>query len=144
MNILFVCKHNVFRSKIAEAYFKKINKNKEINVKGAGIIKADTFNEIQKKIVRLQREIAKELGINVQDDSKTLSISLLKEQDIIVIVADDVPAEIFRDPFYLKPNLKVVVWQIPDVKKEKNDKEFIREDIRVIIKKVGKLVEELK
>ena len=43
-NILFVCKHNVFRSKIAEAYFKKVNQNREINAKSAGIIKADIIN----------------------------------------------------------------------------------------------------
>ncbi len=143
-NILFVCKHNVFRSKVAEAYFRKINKNKELKASGAGIIKADVLNETQKKIVGLQREIAKEFGINIQKDSKQLNISLLKKQDMIIIVADDVPEKIFSDPFYLKPNLKIVVWQIPDMKGEKSDKELIKEDIKVIMKKVDKLMEELK
>ena len=37
MKILFICRHNRFRSKIAEAYFNKINKNKNLIAKGAGI-----------------------------------------------------------------------------------------------------------
>ena len=40
-SILFVCKYNRFRSRVAEAYFKKINKNKNISVKSAGIIKGN-------------------------------------------------------------------------------------------------------
>ncbi len=31
MNIIFVCKYNRFRSRVAEAYFKKINKDKNIH-----------------------------------------------------------------------------------------------------------------
>jgi len=143
-NILFVCKHNVFRSKIAEAYFKKVNRNEEINVKSAGIIKADTLRDVQKKIINFQRKTAKELGIDVLDSSNQLSISLLKGQDIIIIVADDVPKEIFSDPFYLKPNLRVIVWEIPDVKGDKDDGQLIREDIKTIMKKVDEFSEELK
>ena len=41
MNILFVCRYNRFRSRTAEAYFKKINKNKKIKVKSAGIFKGN-------------------------------------------------------------------------------------------------------
>jgi protein-tyrosine-phosphatase len=33
MNILFACKHNRLRSKVAEALFRKYNKNKKIKVK---------------------------------------------------------------------------------------------------------------
>ena len=37
MNIIFVCKWNRFRSKIAEAFFKKYNKNKDITCFSRGI-----------------------------------------------------------------------------------------------------------
>ncbi len=37
INILFVCRYNRFRSRVAEAYFKKINKN--FKVKSAGLFK---------------------------------------------------------------------------------------------------------
>jgi len=144
-NILFVCKHNVFRSKVAEAYFNKINKNKDVNINSAGIIEADFLTEPEKKIVKIQRDIAKRFEINIKDGSKSLSISLLKEQDMIIIVANDISKEVFDNKYYLKPNLKLIVWEICDVKKRmKNMKSFIEKDIMEIMKKVDKLVKELK
>jgi len=143
-NILFICKHNLFRSKVAEAYFKKVNQNKGLKASSAGIIKANALSKIEKKIIKLQRKTAKDFGISFNKSSKLLNISLLKKQEMIIIVADDVPGVIFNNKFYLKPNLKVVVWQIPDVKGKKNDKELIIKDIKVIMGKVDKLMEELK
>jgi len=144
MNILFICKHNVFRSKVAEAYFKKVNQNKGINVESAGIIKADVVSEVEKKLINFQKKTAKEFGINIKNDSMPLSVSLLKKQDIIFIVADDISKKIFNSKFYLKPKLKIIVWDIPDVKGNKNDKFLIKESIKTIMKKVDKLMEELK
>ncbi len=144
MNILFICKHNVFRSKVAEAYFKKINKNKEVKAESAGLIKADIFSEIEKKLIILQRKTAKEFGIDIEDGSKSLSIKLLKKQDIIIIVADDVPEYVFNNKFYLKPNLKIIVWKIPDVKGEESDEALIKEDILKIMKNIDKFVGDLK
>ena len=141
--ILFICKHNVFRSKVAEAYFKKINKDKNIEVSSVGIIEADTLTEIEKSIVKQQREIAKRLGIDIIDSSRALKISLLSKQDMIVIVADDVQ-DIFTNKFYLKPNLKVITWKIPDILKGTKDAdEFILSDIKEIMKKVDELSKQL-
>tara|TARA_Y100000310_G_scaffold77162_1_gene73728 strand:+ start:12731 stop:13177 length:447 start_codon:yes stop_codon:yes gene_type:complete len=142
-NILFICKHNVFRSKVAEAYFKKINKNKKINADGAGLIKANFLNKTEKKITNLQRKIAKEFGINIKEGSKSLNTTLLKKQDIIIIVANDVPKEIFNNKFYLKPNLKLIAWKIKDVKKGKDNKTIIEKTIPKIMKKVERLVKKL-
>jgi len=144
MNLLFVCKHNVFRSKIAEAYFNKINRNKNITASSAGIIKADILSKDEKELIKFQRKTAKEFEISVENGSQSLSISLLKEQDMIVIVADDVPLEIFNSKFYMKGNLKVVVWKIMDAKGEKNDKLIIKKSIKEIIKKVDNLARKLK
>jgi len=143
-NILFVCKHNVFRSKVAEAYFKKVNKNKGLKANSVGIIKQDVVSEIEKKLIKFQRKTAKEFGIGIKRKSKSLSVSLLKKQDIIVIVADDVPPIIFNNKFYLKSKLKIIVWKIPDVKGKKSDEFLIRKDIKVIMEKVDNLVETLK
>tara|TARA_B100000315_G_scaffold220350_1_gene222974 strand:+ start:1436 stop:1945 length:510 start_codon:yes stop_codon:yes gene_type:complete len=142
-NILFICKHNVFRSKVAEAYFKKINKNKQINADGAGLIKTDFLSETEKKLVKFQRKIAKQYGIIIKQSSKPLSIKLLKKQDIIIIVANDVPKEIFNNKFYLKPNLKLITWEIKDVEKGKNNKEIIKTTIPKIMKKVERLIKKL-
>jgi protein-tyrosine-phosphatase len=137
--ILFVCKHNVFRSKIAEAYFKKINRNKNFIIDSAGIIKSDMLTKTEKEIVALQRKIARDFGLNVKGISKPLRTSILSKQDLIVIVADDVQKDIFNNSFYLKPDLKIIRIKIPDIKKEDNPEEFLKEKIGLIIKKMDKL-----
>ncbi|MCR4323487.1 MAG: hypothetical protein NUV37_00765 [Nanoarchaeota archaeon] len=142
INVLFICKHNVFRSKVAEAYFKKINKNKNIKAESAGIIKSDSLTKPEKILVKKQRETAKSFGIMVRGSSRNLKTSLLSKQDIIIITADDVP-NIFKGKFYLKPNLKVIKWQIPDVKGTKGDDKGILNSIQQIIQKVGRFVKEM-
>lgn len=142
LNILFVCKHNIFRSKIAEAYFKKVNKNKKIKVASAGIIKSDTINQIQKKLIKLQRKTAKEFGIELKEGSKQISSSLLKEQDLVIVVANNISEKMFSD-LYTKSTLKIIRWKIPDVKGDKNDAFLIKDSIKKIIKKVNLLVKKL-
>ena len=44
----------------------------------------------------------------------------------------------------MKPNLKVVVWKIPDVKGKGSDEAVIKKDILKIMKKIDKLVEGLR
>jgi len=111
MNILFVCKHNLFRSKVAEAYFKKINKNKSIIATSAGIIKGDFLNKNQKKSLDLQKIISKKFGLEIRYKFTGLSMSLLKKQDVIIIAAGDVPKILFDNKAYVK---NVVQWKIKD------------------------------
>ena len=128
MNILFICKYNKFRSRIAEAYFKKINKNKNFKVKSAGLIQ-------DRPISKFQQKVAKELGINISGKPKGLSTKLLMWQNMIIIVADDVPKTIFNNEAYRK---KTIVWKLPDVLKD-NKKQTIKL-IKLIMKKVDKLI----
>ena len=55
MNILFVCKHNVFRSRVAEAYFKAINQNKNLKASSAGPIKGGDCSKNQKKALKEEK-----------------------------------------------------------------------------------------
>ena len=104
-NILFVCKYNRFRSKVAEAYFNKINKNRNITAKSLGIIKGNPISK-DAKIA------AKKYGLNIGGEPKTLSSKLLSKTNRIIIVADDVPKEIFKyKDRYLQ---KILVWKIKD------------------------------
>ncbi len=109
MNILFVCRFNRFRSKVAEAMFNKINKNKRFKARSAGIIKG---NPISKEI----KETARKFGILIQGTPIGLSSELLKWQDMTVIVADDVPKQVFRDN--KKYGKKIIIWKIPDADEE--------------------------
>ncbi|MFA5838368.1 MAG: hypothetical protein WC849_00275 [Candidatus Paceibacterota bacterium] len=132
INLLFICKYNRFRSKIAEGYFKKINKNKKIKVKSAGLIKGTSLSPEKIKI-------AKELGVSMKGKPNGLSIELLIQQNIIVIVADDVPKKIFNN-FGL--NRQIIQWNIKDVKK--NNPKEITDIIKKIKLKIDILVEKLK
>ena len=132
-NILFVCKYNRFRSKYAESYFNKLNKNKNIKVKSAGIIRGGY------PLDKNQVLVAKERRIKLRGKPKGINTNLLKWQDIILITADDVPSEIFREnKMYGK---KLIVWKIPDVIKD--SKEEIRGIMNKIENKVQNLIEVL-
>ncbi len=105
MNILFVCKYNRFRSRVAEAYFKKINK--KVKVKSAGIIKGSPLNA---------NEVggAKSEGLNISGKPQGISTKLLQWQDVIVIVADDVPSILFK--INRKYGKKLFVLKIKDIR----------------------------
>jgi protein-tyrosine-phosphatase len=128
MKILFVCKHNRFRSKVAEAYFNKINKNKNIKVETAGIFKG---NPISKTVL----DVGKKLGIRIKKGTRGLKEEYLNKYDLIIIVANDVPKSIMNG----KRN--VVVWKIPDTSQD--NRKMIEIIMKKIFKKVDKLVESL-
>jgi protein-tyrosine-phosphatase len=130
MNILFICKYNRFRSKVAEAYFNKINLNLKIRAKSAGII-LDKSPENKVEI-----NAAKSTGININQEFQGISTGLLEWADRIIIVADDVPQRIFKtNKGYDK---KILLWKITDNHGSK--KENLERIINLIIKKVEKLV----
>jgi len=104
-NILFVCKYNRFRSKTAEAFFKKFNKNKNYTASSAGLIPGDY--PLDKEEVK----IAREFGIKIKGKPKPITTDLLKKMDTMIIVADNVPAKIFRNKYYGR---KEYVWKIHD------------------------------
>ena len=128
MNILFVCKYNRFRSKIAEDYFNDINKNSSLEAKSAGIFEGSRISEFQKKI-------AKKLGIKIKGKPKGISTNLLKWQDVIVIVANDVPKELFKDN--KKYGQGLLIWDIPDAKEDNEN------GVKRIIESIKKKVEQL-
>lgn len=126
-NILFVCKNNRFRSRVARAYFNKINKNKEIKAESAGLIGGTGLN-------RFQVAVTRKFGINIKGRPRGLTDSLLLKQDLIIIVADDVPKLIFKK-YIQKFNKKVIVWKIRDTDEKKK--------AEGVIKRIMKRVEQL-
>jgi protein-tyrosine-phosphatase len=129
MNILFVCKYNRFRSRIAEAYFKKINKNPRLKAFSAGIIKGSY--PLDKEEVKT----AKKLGINIQGKPKSLEVGKLKKTDLIILVADNVP----KSNFYTTFKNRIIHWKIKDVEYW-DGKDLIHSKIKQIMKKVEKLL----
>jgi protein-tyrosine-phosphatase len=127
MKILFVCRHNRFRSKVAEAYFKKTNKNKRIKLVSAGIFKG---RPVDKRII----SIGKKLGINISKITNGLKEKSMKTIDLIVIVADDVPASLFRDKVK-----KIIVWKIKDTALGGINEKKIEITMKQIMEKVNEL-----
>ena len=134
--ILFVCKHNMFRSKTADAYFNKINKDKNIVATSAGFIRG--YFPLNRREVA----VAKEFGVNLSGKPRGLSTDLLREQNLIVIVADDVP-NIFNNKDYINPKTtKIIVWKIPDNPGATSIVK-IRKIVKAIMKRVVELNKEL-
>lgn len=130
MKILFICKYNRFRSQIAENYFRKINKNKNIKSYSAGII-------IGNPVADSVKAIAKKFGFSVNGKPKGIQEKLLKEIDLFVIVANNVPASLFKNI-----TKKVVVWKTPDTSQD--NYKAIEQISKGIMKRVDVLVKSLK
>lgn len=134
LRILFVCRYNRFRSRVALAYFNKINKNKNIKAKSAGLIKG-----MKTRGRGIEIAISKSIGLNIKGKTQGLTSELMKWQNVTVIVANDVPPQVFdRNKEYGK---KVIVWKIKDISREKGRME--EDVINDIIKKVDEFNKKL-
>lgn len=134
-NILFICKYNAFRSRVAEEHFKKINKNPKINVISRGLIIGGNSD-------KEQRDISKKLlGINIaKRNPMPLKLDELIKSDLIVIVANDIPKIIFNYQLIPIKN-KVIIWKIKD--EQKRNTKNINQIILNIQKKVDDLNKKL-
>ena len=128
MRILFICKYNAFRSKVAEAYFRKLNK--KVKVSSAGFIDGGGADRTQKAVAK------KLLGVEISKKRTSLSLDLLKKQDLVVVVAKDVPKIMFD---YHKGfgKTKFVYWGIKD------EQLMNRKNVEKIVRKIRKRVENL-
>ena len=133
LNILFVCRYNRFRSRIAKAYFDKINKNKNWRAKSAGLIKGLSVGGRGKKIAKTKYKL------DIKGTTQGLSSPIMVWQNLTVIVADDVPPQVFNKN--KKYGKKVIVWRIKDANKEKG--RSYEQVIEEVIKKVDSLVKQL-
>ena len=130
MKILFICKYNAFRSRVAESYFKKLNKNKNIVATSAGFIDGGEADKTQKAVAK------KILGVEIKGKIKYLSLKLLREQDLVVVVAKDVPKIMFNhSEGYGKT--KFVYWGVKDEQLQN------KKNVEKIVKKIGRKVEKL-
>jgi len=130
MNILFICKHNRFRSKVAETIFLALNKNPNIKARSRGMIK-----DIDVAISVLN--LMEEQGIVIKDKkSRKISKKDINWSDLIVIVADNVKNSEIRT------KKKILRWEISDVSQD--DYKGILTRIKQIEKKVKGLINKFK
>lgn len=132
MNILFVSKYNNIRSKLAEAYFNKHNKLKQLHAQSAGLFRGHpTPAEIM--------EVARGHRLSLKTSQAAMSTYVLEKHDLVVLVADDVPTSIFRkDNPYINA---FVLWKIatPD----RRDSVSIEHCMKDIERRIKVLLNEL-
>lgn len=131
MKILFICKYNAFRSRIAEEYFKKVNKNKKIQTISRGFIMDGKADSEQ---VKLAKNI---LGINISKRNPLpIRLQDLLGANLIIVVANDIPQIMFNyKPLSLKN--KIIFWKVKD--EQMRNKKNIKKIIFTIKRKVDKL-----
>lgn len=133
--IIFICKYNAFRSRVAEKYFEKINKNRNYSVASLGFIMDEGPDRAQ---IAGAKKIA---GIDIsRQKSKPVKMDDLRKADKIIVVAYDIPEIMFNNGLY---NLrkKLEIWKIPD--EQKGNSKNIENIIKNIMRRVKNLVEEL-
>src|SRR3989344_2958767 len=132
MNILFIDMHNKFRSKIAEAVFKKLAGDK-IGAKSVGLV----LDFMRPFVCQNVHSAIEELGYKIHNDQPMqLYRHDFEWADKIIIVMQGFPVDVFR-----RVKEKVEVWQIENA--DEMEKEKIREITREIEKKVKRLIGEL-
>jgi protein-tyrosine-phosphatase len=131
MKILFICKYNRLRSKIAEALFNYYNKDNQNEAKSAGI---RTYF-LSPFIVEKAKKLLEQRGVKVESDaSMMINDYLVKWADRIVVVANDVDRRLF-------PKNKVIVWEVEDI--ENNEDKIVSFKIDEIEAKVRNLIEDI-
>ena len=126
--VLFICKHNRFRSKVAEALFKRYNKNKKIKAESCGT-NLD-YIPVAKNVVKA----LKEFGVNkVNRHPRKINNKLINNSDLIIIVANNVSRGIFK-----KFRKKIIVWKISDTSQD-NYKGILKR-VKLIEKRIKKLI----
>jgi protein-tyrosine-phosphatase len=131
--ILFICKFNRFRSQVAEAYFNQINKNSSIQASSAGFI-----FPMSSRLQPNQVKVAAQNGVFMKGKSKSITAQMLKDSDIYIIVADDIPKGMLNAKKY---NKKMIVWKIKDA--HHDDAKAITLSVNTIKNKIEGLVKRL-
>jgi len=131
MNILFICKHNRFRSKVGEVFFNKYNRHSEYKAKSAGVALDPLYHYVAKNVILALKE---KNAMVKSEKSQAINEHLLKWADKIIIVADNVDPCIFKGK-------DVEKWKIEDCSQE--DLSEIRKRVGIIEKKVKDLVKKI-
>jgi len=138
MKILFVCKHNLGRSQIAQAFFNHLTSTNDAKSAGTfiGMYPEKTLGEFSEetRATKVMREIGLDL---TKAPRRQITPVLVRGFDQIISFVPR--AEL---PQWLQDNTKVRVWSVKNYPAQ--DMEAVRQQRDEIIKKVRKLVKTIK
>jgi protein-tyrosine-phosphatase len=118
MKILFLCKSNVTRSQMAEAFFNHLNKNMNIKAESAALLMP------QEKMHKLVARVMAERGIDIsRNKSKKVTDEMIKNANRIILMNPDLLG--LSEKFQI-PGEKIEVWNVPDVVANENQENLER------------------
>jgi protein-tyrosine-phosphatase len=130
MNVLFVCKGNVGRSQMANAFFNKLSeKNKSVS---AGTVVGEKEGEaLHEFVIKCMAEEGFDLSKNKR---KQLTPEMVKLADRIIVMAEKENL-----PDYLANSNKITFWKISDAKNMPYEAHIkTRNEIRTLVKRLIK------
>jgi protein-tyrosine-phosphatase len=135
INILFICRHNRFRSKVAEALFKKYNKNKKIKAESCGI--GLDYIPVAENVIK----VLKKFGVKrINRKPKSFNKGLMNKSDLIIIVANNISKKEIKEKEI--KGKRIIFWKISDTSQD--DYLGILRRTRIIEKRVKNLIKSLR
>lgn len=130
VHVLFLCKYNRFRSKVAESLFNTLAKNSGDEARSAGIVSGLPISD---DIIR----ICAEEGCAISNPPQGLTHQLNMWADKIVIIEDRISPEIFNEE-KTNDGKEILQWKIEDIAED--DHANRRKKIGQIKAKVEELI----
>lgn len=104
MKVLFVCKHNRFRSKVAESIFNKLAEGKA-KAESRGLF----LDEIRPYVEDIVIKIMKEKGYSIGGKPKQLEFQEMKQFDVLAVLSNGITKDFF-DNF----KGRIFIWNVKD------------------------------
>ena len=138
MNILFLCKANLFRSRMAHEFFEMYNKNNNHIVDSAALIY--DFKTPHKLVINAMKEINVDIS---NKNPKKVNQDLIDWADLIVLMFPDLEEPLKK--FEVADKI-IEIWEIEDIVTSSNDDDRLSEFIKsriIIEKKVKDFIQNL-
>jgi len=138
MNILFLCKANLFRSRMSHVFFERYNTNESHNVDSAALVY--DFKTPHRLVVKVMKEIDLDISNKIP---KKVNQELIDWADLIVLMFPDLEEPLNN---FEIDNKEIEIWDVEDITVDHNEDAHLTKFIqsRIIIeKKVKEFVENL-